>query len=150
MNSVVQDAAAELAGHMAAQLEKELRGAWRAGFDYVHVYGNNPKLVGPELTEGFTVARYTLASNQERAPRPSGRRYLHSYDLTSVPIDETREALTEGTKDDTHEDCVVCGEPIPDEYGKHDEMAPVYADGYVYHLGCEDGVFDEVLFEVGQ
>lgn len=44
--------------------------------------------------------------------------------------------------------CVVCEDPIPEEYGKYDPKAPVYADGYVYHLGCEDGVFDEIHQEI--
>lgn len=44
--------------------------------------------------------------------------------------------------------CEVCDEPIPEDYGKHDPKAPVYADGYVYHLGCEGDVFDEVYAEV--
>jgi len=45
-------------------------------------------------------------------------------------------------------DCEVCGDPIPDEYDKWDSDAPVYADDYVYHKGCEDGVIDEVYCEV--
>ena len=44
--------------------------------------------------------------------------------------------------------CVVCGDPIPDEYDKFDDEAPVYADNYVYHLGCEDAIFEEVFAEV--
>lgn len=46
--------------------------------------------------------------------------------------------------------CDVCGDPIPEEYDKHDPEAPVYGPeaGDVHHLGCEDGVFDEVFAEV--
>jgi hypothetical protein len=39
------------------------------------------------------------------------------------------------------ETCEVCGGGFPDEYGKFSPRAPVYADEYVYHLGCEDRVF---------
>lgn len=46
------------------------------------------------------------------------------------------------------ENCIVCGDPIPNEYDKYDDKAPVYADNYVYHLGCESGVFDEVYAEI--
>lgn len=49
---------------------------------------------------------------------------------------------------DNAEECEVCGDPIPNEYGKHDPKAPVYADDYVYHLGCEDEVYEEVYAEV--
>ena len=47
-------------------------------------------------------------------------------------------------------DCSVCGDPIPEEYGKHDPKAPVYDDdaGEVYHLGCESEVFEEVYCEL--
>lgn len=42
------------------------------------------------------------------------------------------------------ETCSVCDEAIPDDYGKFDPRAPVYADEFVYHLGCEEDVFTEV------
>ena len=38
--------------------------------------------------------------------------------------------------------CIVCGREIPDEYGKWDDDAPVYADDYVVHKGCEDEMFE--------
>lgn len=44
--------------------------------------------------------------------------------------------------------CAVCGEPIPEDYGKWDTTAPVYADDFVYHMGCEAEVFEEVYAEV--
>lgn len=50
----------------------------------------------------------------------------------------------------SEEECVVCGEGFPEDYGKFDPKAPVYADDYVYHLECEDEVFDEVYAEVGE
>lgn len=40
------------------------------------------------------------------------------------------------------EQCVVCDEPIPESYRKHDDNAPVYADEYVVHLGCQDELFE--------
>lgn len=45
----------------------------------------------------------------------------------------------------SEETCFVCGEPIPDEYSKFDPKAPVYTDDGVYHLDCEDEVFEEVF-----
>lgn len=42
--------------------------------------------------------------------------------------------------------CYVCGEPVEPDADKYDPKKPVYDEdmGGVYHLGCEDGVFDEV------
>jgi len=48
----------------------------------------------------------------------------------------------------TPPDCAVCGDPINPDAGKFDDSVGVYADDYAYHLGCEDGVFDEVYCEV--
>jgi hypothetical protein len=48
----------------------------------------------------------------------------------------------------TEQTCVVCGNTFPDDHDKFDPHAPVYADDYVYHLACEDEVFDEVHSEV--
>lgn len=41
------------------------------------------------------------------------------------------------------EHCEECGRPVDTEtnFSKHDPRAPVYADDYVFHLGCEDGIF---------
>lgn len=59
---------------------------------------------------------------------------------------DSPEHLDEPSDDEV---CIVCGDPIPDDVdGKWDPMAPVYADDFVYHLGCEDGVFDSVCNEV--
>jgi hypothetical protein len=46
------------------------------------------------------------------------------------------------------DECAVWGESIPDKYGKFDPNAPVYADDYVYHKGCEGEVFDGVIWEL--
>jgi len=44
--------------------------------------------------------------------------------------------------------CIVCGDPFPDEYEQYDRDAPVYADDYAYHRGCEGGIFAEVYASV--
>lgn len=46
--------------------------------------------------------------------------------------------------------CCVCGDPIPDDYDKFDDDAPVYGPerGQVHHLGCEDELFKEVYCSV--
>jgi hypothetical protein len=38
--------------------------------------------------------------------------------------------------------CKVCNGEIPEQYSKWDDKAPVYADGYVYHKGCENELFE--------
>lgn len=47
-------------------------------------------------------------------------------------------------------ECEVCGEPVDTEtdFDKYDPEAPVYGDDYVYHLKCEDGIMEEVRFEI--
>lgn len=47
----------------------------------------------------------------------------------------------------TDDICTVCGEPFPEDYRKYDPKAPVYADNYAYHLGCESEVFESVNTE---
>lgn len=49
------------------------------------------------------------------------------------------------TDNDGREPCEAdCGEPVDTEtnFDKHDPRAPVYADDYVFHLGCEDELFE--------
>ena len=41
--------------------------------------------------------------------------------------------------------CDDCGDPIPDEYGKFDNDAPIYTDDGVYHLGCHHEMMEEVI-----
>jgi len=48
----------------------------------------------------------------------------------------------------TDETCKVCGEAFPDEYGKFDPRAPVFADEFVYHRECEVEVIEKVYAEV--
>jgi hypothetical protein len=51
--------------------------------------------------------------------------------------------------DPDHLICSVCGEPFRAETDKHDPESPVFEDeGTVYHLSCEDAVFEEVHCEV--
>jgi len=47
-----------------------------------------------------------------------------------------------------YDKCKVCGGPFPDEYDKYSPKAPVFTDGYAYHLDCEGGVLEEVYAEV--
>jgi hypothetical protein len=92
--SIVTDAAHEMMLGLAERMEYELRAAWRAGYDYVHVYGDGPgDIRSVELDEQFSVTQYILPSNQKQPPRPQTREYRYTYDLTSVSDAEIREAI---------------------------------------------------------
>jgi len=80
---------------LAERLEYELRGAWRAGYDYLHVYDDHGEPT-PTASEYFTVRQYVLPSTRAEPPMPSDRRYLYTYDIGSVPDDEIRAAIREG------------------------------------------------------
>jgi len=90
-SNLIDDAAAS----MNEQIEKEVRGAWRAGYDYVHVYGDHPQksLARGDLSETFTMTMYVLPTNQEQPPRPDTRQYRYTFDLDSVPDDVIREMI---------------------------------------------------------
>lgn len=76
----------------AAREERELRAAWRAGYDRVDVFEQLPD-------RGSGIGRLTV--DREYHPRtdddprdvPDGCRYCFSYDLTSVPDDVVLEAI---------------------------------------------------------
>ena len=90
MSEIVTDAADRAAKAFAERIEQELRGAWRAGYDYVHVYDELPS---GEPGETFTLRQYVLPSNGEQPPRPPELQYRHTYDLTSVSDAEIRAAI---------------------------------------------------------
>lgn len=61
------------------RLEKELLGAWRAGYDYVHVYR-----VPQDPTEMPTFSRYLFPTDSQHPPTVSDRIYCHTYDLSDI------------------------------------------------------------------
>lgn len=69
----------------AERLDYHLRGAWRAGYDYVHIYDPIPGALG--------VTMYVYPSHEPSRPDPPDLRYRHTYDLTSVPDDVIRRAI---------------------------------------------------------
>jgi len=85
LESLVTDAAD--AWH--ERLEKELFGAWRAGYDYLHIYADEPEPLGREPLANATVlgTRYVIPSrNREPMLRDhSGIQYLHTYNFETIP-----------------------------------------------------------------
>jgi len=80
----------------AERMERELRGAWRAGYDHLHVYDEvDNKLLGrdtPDMALSLTRAVFPGYEGDPR-PDPPGYAYRFSYDLTSVPDEEIRRAI---------------------------------------------------------
>lgn len=77
------------------RLEYELRGAWMAGFDYVHIYRETEEPIGPgtELSQALTFRRWVFPTNLRNPPDPPEREYEHTYDLAEADDDAIREAM---------------------------------------------------------
>lgn len=92
-DDLLTDAAKTATGKIMEQMEYELRGAWRAGFDYVHVYDKMGTLARSEMGEQFSLSQYVLPANHHRPPDPPGLTYRYTYDLTAVPDETIRRAI---------------------------------------------------------
>ena len=79
------------------ELEYVLRGAWRMGYKYVHVYDPEPQPFTNETT--FTIKSYYYESNTPAPARPRDKVYRFTYDLTAVSDEQMREAITQGATD---------------------------------------------------
>jgi hypothetical protein len=92
MDSTVTNMADELARRDAARRERELRGAWRAGYDYLNVY--NPAIsTAPLGNNGSLSERFVM---QEATFIPSDRPHSHAdyaYNIGAVPDDLLRRAI---------------------------------------------------------
>jgi len=77
----------------AERMEYELQGAWRAGYDYLHVYREGGGLARQDLTEQVTLGQYVFPAHSEQPPKPPQLRYEYTYDLTSVPDHVIRAAV---------------------------------------------------------
>lgn len=80
---------------IAERREHDLRGAWRAGYDYVHVYRRPaPALGRPPLAAGTMLSDPDARVPSNDPPEADRYRdYKFSYDLTSVPDDVIRRAI---------------------------------------------------------
>ena len=76
------------------QLEKDLIGAWRAGYNYLHIYSEpQTHSLGEHGVESFTMTQYTLPSYTKERPDPERLDYSYTYDLTSVPDEVVMNAI---------------------------------------------------------
>lgn len=80
------DAAAQA---MQERLNKEIIGAWRAGYQYLHVYDGTPSQFRPETT--FSVSIFVFPSISEKPPRTPDTQYGYTYDLTDIDREMVRE-----------------------------------------------------------
>lgn len=96
MDELVSDAVEETTNAVAERLDYHLRGAWRAGYEYVHIFHPVPELEGvmnADREDYFTTTIGVLPSNLEKPPQPDGYRYQYSYDLSDVDDEAIRAAL---------------------------------------------------------
>jgi len=97
------DLSAEVTKEFNERLEYEILGAWRAGYDFLHVYEEDTLSTQPLGTvdmveDALTFSQYVLPSNNEHPIRPDGVAYAYTYDLTSVP-DHVMRAAARGELD---------------------------------------------------
>lgn len=85
------DALDELLDAYNDRLEKELRGAWRAGYNYLHVYAKRAPTDVP--SDMYSIRNAVLPTDVERLPEPEGWVYEHTYDIGGVPDDVVRRML---------------------------------------------------------
>ena len=93
----INQALADMSRKAAERMDYELRGAWRAGYDYLHVYDT----LACEGLRGdpFSVQQAILASNGEEPPEPPGYRYKYTYDIGAVDDAVIRAAIRERGED---------------------------------------------------
>jgi len=101
---VISEMAEQAARATQEQLEKELIGAWRAGYDWLHLYKELPgAFVHKPLSESVTLTYRVLPTDSPRPPRPDELHYIRSYDLRDVERPMVELARHERTVGDSDE-----------------------------------------------
>ena len=85
MDDLVTDTVERAMQSLSEQLEYELRGAWRAGYDYVHLYEPMQPMARQKLTGTLSLQQFVLPSHAETPPRPDGVNYIGTYDIGAIP-----------------------------------------------------------------
>ena len=101
--NILTEAAEQLAQATTKRLEYELLGAWRSGYNYLHIYEPSPGQVAHRPMGSIDVTQYVLPSNSKRRPDPTELRYVTTYDLTSTP-DDVLLAASKGELDEVDHD----------------------------------------------
>ena len=86
----------ELTRRVMERLERELEGAWRAGFDFLYVVTHN-EIVGWDdpSREAFTVKQSYIPSNRPDRHPPNPMDVMKRYDLRNVSYAEIQDAKGE-------------------------------------------------------
>lgn len=94
LQDLADDAMREAVESITEQLEYELRGAWRAGYDYVHVY-DALQCDGVQM-DAYSIRKAVVPAHYEHPPKPPGYAYRYTYDLCGVSDEEVRAAIRGG------------------------------------------------------
>lgn len=97
-DDLMLDSVDDATRRIAEREEYTLRGAWRAGYDYVHVYrpDTTPPLGRGGLTDTFSLPTNVLDPTNDPEPNGHWGRYLYTYDIGGVPDAEIRAAIRRG------------------------------------------------------
>lgn len=89
MDDTIQDAITE----MSAQMDYELRGAWRAGYNWLHVYDKPADRTIADTDERmlFRLSMYVHPSYQKEPPQPDDLVYRYSYELNDLSRELVRQ-----------------------------------------------------------
>lgn len=88
--TAIEKAASEATRKLHERLEKEILGAWRADYDYLHVYNTHDIEGG---TERFAVSQAVYPSDCASPPPRLGEyHYKHSYELAGLTPEEVHES----------------------------------------------------------
>jgi len=95
VDNLVTEAAASMREAVIERLEWELRAAWRAGYDFLHVVSDHgvPPASNPASVSArdITVSRAYIPSNASRLSMPRTSLTVERYDLrevTSAEVDD--------------------------------------------------------------
>ena len=93
-DAVANDAVTEATRTMNDRLEKEIVGAWRAGYDQLHVY-DGAALGAKDVADTFAMTMYLLPGHDGHGrPDPPDMIYRYSYDLSDMTRELARKALS--------------------------------------------------------
>jgi hypothetical protein len=76
---------------MNERMEREVLGAWRAGYEYLHVY--NPVVSAYDSDDPHLFSQYVLPSNRPPLEDVGDVRYAYSFELGDVDAAEVRARL---------------------------------------------------------
>lgn len=93
--SLATDAMEQAVSAMTERLDKELRGAYRAGYDYLYVGNPRTPLVQRGDVQSFKLRLAVMPSNSEQSPLPEREYVVSQYDLTDLHPAEYRDIIEE-------------------------------------------------------